>query len=186
MRRKTSYMALAGLFAALTAIGAYIRVPIPHLPFTLQLFFSCLAGVTLGWRWGALSQIVYVLTGLAGLPVFTGGGGISYVLSPTFGYLIGFIAASALIGYLFERMAFLSFQNAFLASCVAVAVVYLCGVPWMWMAYSLWLGEPKSVYWAIWYGFFTNIGGDILLALLVALSAVRIIPALRVAGLMEK
>ncbi len=179
-------MALTGLFAALTAIGAYIRIPIPNLPFTLQLFFCCLAGVTLGWRWGAVSQIVYVFIGLTGIPVFTGGGGPSYVLSPTFGYLIGFIAASASIGYLFDRMGTLSFRKAFGASCLAVLVVYLCGVPWMWMAYGLWLGEPKSVYWALWYGFCTNIGGDILLASLVALTSVRVLPALKMAGLLVR
>ena len=79
-REKTYKIALVAMFAALSAIGAFIRVPMPMVPFTLQLFFTTMAGLLLGGELGALSVGVYVLIGLLGLPVFTGGGGFSYVL----------------------------------------------------------------------------------------------------------
>lgn len=75
---------LVAMFAALTAIGAFIKIPIPYVPFTLQFLFCAFAGMILGARLGALSQIIYVAIGLAGIPVFTEGGGIGYVFKPTF------------------------------------------------------------------------------------------------------
>ena len=91
-------LALVSLFAALTAVGALLRIPLPPVPFTLQIFFALLAGLLLGARRGAASQIVYALLGLVGLPVFAGGGGWQYVLTPGFGYVLGFVAAAAVAG----------------------------------------------------------------------------------------
>jgi len=90
----TKKMILASFFTVLTAIGAFIRIPLPFVPIVLQGLFVILSGMVLGSKWGAISQLAYVTVGIAGLPVFTGGGGIGYVLHPTFGYLIGFIFAS--------------------------------------------------------------------------------------------
>ena len=93
-RWDTRDMVLFALFTALIAIGAFIRIPVPFCPFTLQLLFTTLAGLLLGSRRGAASVAVYVLLGLVGLPVFTSGGGPSYIFQPTFGYLIGFIGGA--------------------------------------------------------------------------------------------
>ena len=96
-------MVYASLFAALTSIGAYITVPLGPIPFTLQMVFVLMAGAMLGSKWGTISMVVYVLLGIAGLPVFSNGGsGLGVILGPTGGYLIGFIAAAFVIGYLFE------------------------------------------------------------------------------------
>ena len=86
------------LFTALIAVGAYIRVPAPAVPFTLQFQFVNLAAILLGKKYGAAAAAAYVALGLAGVPVFAGGGGIGYVLKPTFGYLIGFIAGAYAAG----------------------------------------------------------------------------------------
>ena len=91
---RTRKIILTGLFAALTAIGAFIRIPTPISSFTLQVFFTCMAGLLLGPGLGAASQAVYVLLGLVGLPIFTQGGGFSYVTQPTFGFLLGLIPAA--------------------------------------------------------------------------------------------
>ena len=69
-----------GLFVALITAGAFMRVPVPVVPFTLQFLFTNLAGLLLGRRLGFLSCAVYVGAGLAGIPVFVEGGGIAYVL----------------------------------------------------------------------------------------------------------
>ena len=99
----TRNMILAALFAALTAIGAFLQIPTGTVPITLQFLFTALAGLLLGWKWGAVSQLLYVGIGLLGLPVFTQGGGIGYVLQPSFGFLLGLIPAAAVIGALTAR-----------------------------------------------------------------------------------
>ena len=93
-----------GLFTALIAVGAFIKIPIPVVPFTLQYLFTLLAGLLLGSRRGSLSVIAYVILGLAGLPIFSEGGGLWYIFKPSFGYLIGFCAGTFLTGYLAEHM----------------------------------------------------------------------------------
>ncbi len=81
-------VALVGLFAALTAVGAYVAVPLPFspVPVTLQTLFVYLSGLVLGGRRGALSQLVYLLLGASGIPVFAGGrGGVGVIFGPTGG-----------------------------------------------------------------------------------------------------
>lgn len=85
---------------ALSAAGSLLRIPFFPVPLTLQFFFALMAGLTLGKSWGALSQLMYLLAGLAGLPVFAGGGGPGYVLQPTFGFLLGLIPAAWCAGQL--------------------------------------------------------------------------------------
>ena len=91
-------MVLAGLFAALTAAGAFTRIPLGIAAFTLQTLFTALSGLLLGPKWGMLSQGVYVLLGLAGLPVFTLGGGPGYLFQPSCGFLLGLIPAAGITG----------------------------------------------------------------------------------------
>ena len=91
------------MFTALITAGAYIRIPVPICPFTLQFLFTTLAGIILGKNKGAAATALYVILGLAGLPVFTGGGGIGYVLQPSFGYILGFIAGAFVTGLIVER-----------------------------------------------------------------------------------
>src|SRR5512139_4019246 len=96
-------MSLVALFAALSGISAFIRLPTPYIPLTLQPLMVMFSGLLLGGRLGALSQLVYVLVGLLGIPIFAHGGGPGYVLQPTFGFLLGFILGAYVIGRLTER-----------------------------------------------------------------------------------
>lgn len=94
-------MAYASMFGALTAVGAYIMIPLPLVPITLQTLFVILAGALLGGYLGALSQVVYILLGVIGLPVFSGGkAGFGVLIGPTGGYLIGFVIGALIIGKL--------------------------------------------------------------------------------------
>ena len=97
-------MALCSLFTALIAIGAFLQIPLPNFDyFTLQFFFVLMAGMLLGARLGALSAALYVLIGLLGIPVFAAGGGISYVLRPSFGFLLGFIVTAFCSGWIMQQ-----------------------------------------------------------------------------------
>lgn len=97
---KTKNLAYCALFTALIAVGAFIRVPVPVVPFTLQYLFTMLAGLLLGPRLGTIAVGTYVLLGLVGLPIFTQGGGFWYVFQPSFGYLIGFCVGTFVTGWL--------------------------------------------------------------------------------------
>ena len=94
---KIKDMCLCALFAVLIGIGAFIKVPVSIVPITLQTLFVILASLILRQK-AIYSVLLYVCMGLIGLPVFTSGGGISYVLIPSFGYLIGFIISSWFVG----------------------------------------------------------------------------------------
>ncbi len=111
---KTRDMIMVSIFAVLTAIGAFIKIPIPYVPFTLQWLFCAISGIVLGAKLGALSQILYVVMGLIGIPIFTEGGGLYYIFKPTFGYLIGFIVASFVIGELSSKIKTFSFIKSLL------------------------------------------------------------------------
>jgi len=123
-------MVFASLFAALTAVGAYIQIPIPFspVPVTLQVFFVLLAGSMLKSKWGGLSMIVYTLLGIAGLPVFAGGSsGMGVLFGPTGGYITGFILAAYAIGKLSEKADKSGlFINA-LNMSAGVLILYACG-----------------------------------------------------------
>lgn len=117
-------MVLCGLFAALTALCAWISVPLPAVSFTMQTFAVLLTLGILGGRWGSVSVMLYLLLGIVGLPVFAGfRGGAASLLEPTGGFLWGFLAG-ALVYWLVERLGKLP------AMVCALAVSYLCGSWW--------------------------------------------------------
>ena len=99
-------LTVCGLFTALTAVGAFIKIVIPvgadTMNFTLQWFFVLLAGLLLGSRRAFLSVSTYLLIGLMGIPVFARGGGPSYLIRPTFGFLLGFALAAYVMGKLVD------------------------------------------------------------------------------------
>lgn len=173
-RYATRDLILFALFTALIAIGAFIRIPIPFCPFTLQLLFTTLAGLILGSRRGAASVAVYVLLGLVGLPVFTSGGGPSYIFQPTFGYLLGFIAGAWLTGQIAHRKPVPTLSRLLAADFAGLLVVYTCGMAYLALINNVYLGTPIS-WWALFvYCFVLPIPGDIFLCIVAAFLAHRI------------
>ena len=140
MNLNTKDMILVSLFAALTAVGGFIRIPIPYVPFTLQFLFCAFAGILLGSKLGALSQIIYVAVGLIGIPIFTQGGGPSYIFQPTFGYLIGFIVGAFVIGKITESHSEIKFSKALFSVLAGLFFVYLFGVTHLYLIFNLYLG----------------------------------------------
>ena len=121
----------ASLFSALTAAGAFLAIPIGPVPIVLQNFFIFLSGLMLGSRWGLASVSVYLLAGALGLPVFAGGtGGIGRFMGPTGGYLMGYLPAVYIIGWISEKGGKRPVFDAFGMICGAL-IVYAVGVTWL-------------------------------------------------------
>ena len=121
-------MAVCSLFTALTAVGAFIKIPVPVVPFTLQFLFTMLAGLLLGGRLGAVSVLAYALLGLAGLPIFAEGGGFWYLLKPSFGYILGFILAAYVTGRMTEKREGQTLGKILIANFIGLAIVYGVGM----------------------------------------------------------
>ncbi len=144
---------LASLFAALTAAGAFIRLPFPYVPITMQTLFVLLAGALLGPRFGAASQLIYLVVGLSGVPVFANGGGPAYVLQPTFGYLLSYPAAAYVTGRLLRAGGVPSVApgllRILLANLSGLGTVYLVGVAGLFLNMNIVLGQETTLNTAI-------------------------------------
>lgn len=168
-------LTLVAIFAALTAIGAFIKIPLPIVPFTMQIIIVFLAGSILGSKRGLQSQLVYIFVGLAGLPVFTQGGGLTYVLQPTFGYLVGFAVGAFIIGYIIERGGEEPSRIRFVvANLVGTFVIYAIGAPYVYFALNFLLDMPTSASTVFMTAFLSTVGVDIVLAIVTGLFARRI------------
>ena len=123
------------LFAAFTALTARITIPLPFtpVPVTLQVMAALLAGLVLGPRGGALSQLAYLAAVAAGLPFDAHGLGPAALLGPTGGYLLGFAPAAFVTGWLAERPHIImgAWVGSFVAALAGVAVIYACGLAWL-------------------------------------------------------
>jgi len=120
-------MVLASLFAAIIAVCAQIIVPVGPVPFTLQVLAINLTGMILGSRWGAVSAAVYLTLGAVGAPVFAGfNGGFQALIGKTGGYIISFIPAAFVIGWIMERGK-VSVGKAFLANLLGLLMTYARG-----------------------------------------------------------
>ncbi|MDO5558450.1 MAG: biotin transporter BioY [Oscillospiraceae bacterium] len=178
-------MILCALFTALTAIGAFIRIPVPVVPFTLQFLFTMLAGLVLGAKKGALSVGLYALLGLIGLPVFAEGGGIWYLLKPSFGYILGFVAASFVTGRMTETMKEFSFKRTLLANFTGLFIVYAAGMVWYYVICNFVINTPIALWPLFLYCFVLAVPGDICLCFLAAYIFKRLRPILCKTGVTE-
>jgi biotin transport system substrate-specific component len=146
----------ASLLAALIAAGAYLIIPIGPVPIVLQNLFVFLAGLLLGPRWGLASVGVYLLAGALGLPVFAGGvGGIGRFVGPTGGYLVGFIPAVYVIGWIAEKLETRVVFDV-TAMILGSMVIYFFGIVWLKALTGMTLGKTLIV------GMVPFIPGDIL------------------------
>jgi biotin transport system substrate-specific component len=153
----------------LTPQMARVEIPLPFtpVPITGQTFAVLLVGAALGSRRGALSMAVYLLEGALGLPVFAGGAaGLARLRGPTGGYLIGFIAAAFVTGWLAERGWDRRPATTALAMLTGNAVIYLFGLPWLAWFVGSFLG-PKG---ALALGLLPFVPGDLLKLLLATLA----------------
>ena len=157
----TRTLTRTALFTALTAAGAFIRIPLGYSSITLQFFFTAMAGCLLGPVWGPVSQAVYVALGLIGLPIFTQGGGLTYLLQPTCGFLIGLIPAAWVIGLLTVHRPPHPVRTA-LACLAGLTVLYAVGLPYMAVILNQYMGKAMGFSAILWAGMLPFLPGDML------------------------
>lgn len=157
---KTKEITRVSLFAALIVVGTFTKIPLPNLPITLQFLFTTLAGSLLGMRLGGMSVGLYIAMGLVGFPVFAAGGGIGYVLMPSFGYLIGMFFGSMLTGYLSHKVEEPTVRQLLLAHFSGLFVVHLCGMCYYFLMKNFYLGEAFGLDSLIKYLLLPFIPGD--------------------------
>ena len=155
-----------GVFAALhVAAAVVLRLGGEAVvPFSLVPFMAFLAAFALGGRLGAISLVVYTLLGLLGLPVFARApfGGLVYVLQPTFGFLMGFIAAAVVAGQFDIRTR----VGAMAATLLGVLTLYAVGLPYFYAILTFYLGRSITCAWVFNVAVLPYIGLDLVKALL--------------------
>lgn len=167
-------MTYCAIFVVLIIVGAYIKVPVPVVPFTLQFFFTTMAGMLLGRKLGTLSVIIYTLLGLLGIPVFTSGGGIGYIFVPSFGYIIGFIAGTYVTGLIIEKISATGIYKYVIAAFAGLSIVYAMGMVYYYIIANYVIGNPIGIKALILYCFLLAVPGDIVLCILSAVAAPKI------------
>lgn len=149
-RHRILDMTQISLFAVLMIVSARISLIALPIPFSLQLLTAIISGLLLGpWK-GALSQILYLVMGLSGLPVFVSGGGLAYVLKPSFGFLLGFVI-SALTAGLFSRLLIVQktavIRNYFVilaAGTIALILCYIMGASYYFLYLTSFASETAE------------------------------------------
>lgn len=158
---------MCALFASLVTIGAFIQVPIPFMDyFTLQFLFVILSGLILGPSKGATAVSVYVLMGLCGLPIFAAGGGLNYIVKPSFGFLIGFIVAAWVSGFISCKLKEYNYKNMLIASFGALISVYSVGIMYKYFILNYYISTKVGWLALLMSCFPIDIPGDILLCFL--------------------
>jgi biotin transport system substrate-specific component len=188
MNMKVKGFLLSAFLAVLTTVGASLTIPLPLVPITLQSFFVLMSGLLLGPKYGPLSQALYLAMGLAGLPVFAGGtGGIQRVLSPSFGFLLGYPFVSWTVGVLSKwipqerKKAVIGYSFVCFAG---TAVLYAIALPCFYFNMNYVTKAPTGVAKTLQVAFLPFVIGDSVKAVVAGYLACRIVPMLRGSGLL--
>ncbi|MYL41195.1 MULTISPECIES: biotin transporter BioY [Virgibacillus] len=174
-------LSLIAMFVAFMSIGANITAWAPFLqiggvPITLQTFFCFLSGALLGGRRGAIAMVVYVLIGLTGMPVFAGlKGGLSTLLSPTFGFILSFIFTAYITGKVIEYKQQPTMKRFIAASIIGLLFNYLIGTNYMYLSFAYFMDANQSItYVDAWLIMLAYLPIDLLTIFVAAMIAPRI------------
>ena len=161
-----------GIFTAMTAAGAFISIPIGPVPITLQSFFVLLSGIILGSKKAVFfSDNILALS--YRLPVFAGfSGGIQSIFKPSFGFIIGYVAAAYAVGRLTEEKTVI--QYLWVAVLMGTLIIYTFGLPYMHYILNIMLHNNFSIIKILQSGMFAFIPGDVFKAVVAVLIAKRL------------
>lgn len=142
----TKDVTMCGMFSALIAIGAFLKIDIPlpiyTMHFTLQWLFVLIAALLLGSTRGFFSVAAYLVMGLVGLPIFAAGGGPSYVFRAGFGFLLGFAVAAYVMGKLTEKCAAYDLKHLIPITALGLVIYYAVGAVYFYLIKNVYAGTP--------------------------------------------
>lgn len=170
-------LTLSALFCTLICVGSFIRIPMPNImPITLQTFFVLLTGLVLPVKASTLATVTYMALGLIGLPIFSGGGGLGYVLMPNFGFIIGFVVSSVIISFLVEKLIKRNFLQYFAISLLGVAIIYITGILYFVLITNVFNSNDYSAIWFFQTVFLPFLPKEIICLTLASLTAYKLRP----------
>lgn len=126
-RKNVVGIATSGMFIALMIISAFINIPIGTIKITMQFLVANVCTLTLGKKWGTISLTLYLALGLMGLPIFSSGGGPSYIFQPSFGYIIGFTIGGFFAAWFREKVGKTTFKTYLAASLINMIIMDVFG-----------------------------------------------------------
>lgn len=166
---KTKDLVRISIFSALISISSYISLPLGPVPLTLQSLMVFLSCIILG-KHAVYSVLVFFFLGIMGLPVFSDGvNGIMKVFTPSFGFLLGMILSSFVIGRIFDNCKKLDFKNVFGICILGNILIYLIGIPYMAVILNLYFNQNLSFYEMLSKGLFLFIPGDLIKSIIIAI-----------------
>ena len=178
-KNRTLRLVLIALFVALIAVGAFIKFPIGIVPVSMQCAFCILCALMLGAKDATISVAIYLAMGLVGIPIFTAGGGFSYVLQPTFGYLLGYIfalPAGALVARGLSNTSRPKLWRLLLGAFTALTIVYTFGVMYMYLMLNFYMGKAIDIGKAWMTGCAVFLPTDVCWCIVASLVAHRVVP----------
>lgn len=170
-------LTLSALFCTLICVGSFIRIPMPNMmPITLQTFFVLLTGLVLPLKASTLATITYMTLGLIGLPIFSGGGGLGYILMPNFGFVIGFLIASIIMSVVTEKLKKRSFWQYIAISLLGITLIYIIGILYFAFITNVHNNNNYSAIWFIQTVFLPFLPKEIISIVLASFTAHKIRP----------
>lgn len=176
-------LAYCALFVALMVVGAKINIVLPigtGVTVSLQIMFAVITGLLIGPRNGLISLVVYLLLGLIGLPVYAHGGGLAYLLRPTYGFLLGFASAAWLSGILLKSFRKKNFAAYLISGEIGMLSYYVLGLLYFALLSNVLLQDAQPIglkeLFTVW--FFSTVWIDAIIAGVGSLVAYKVAPAL--------
>ena len=179
IKKRIYSLVFCAVFISLISVGAFIRIPVPSIPFTMQLFFVTLSGLVLGGKLALISNCLYLFMGLIGIPIFANGGGIGYIFKPSFGYIIGFCIGAFVTGIMAEKRSNPSYRRLLFASFCGFFIVYFFGLVYYYLISYFYLKNFAGFFPLILHGFLMTCPGDIACTFFAAFIAERLIPVIK-------
>ena len=169
----------SALCLTLIIIGARIQIPLPYFDYyTLQFTFILLTAVLLPIRYAVSVMAAYIILGLIGVPVFAAGGGLGYILRPSFGYLIGFLATIAAISTIYNHKPLKARKYFFLLNLLGIVITYLFGLGYKAAIINIYLNQALPLWTIITGAFAFDIPADAIMIALLSMVEPRILKAI--------
>ncbi|MCM1306873.1 MAG: biotin transporter BioY [Bacteroides sp.] len=178
-KNRTLRLVLIAVFIALIAVGAFVKFPVGIVPVSMQCAMCVLCALMLGAKDATIAVAIYIAMGLVGIPIFTAGGGFSYVLQPTFGYLLGYLVAvpaGAIVARGVKNTSRPRLWRLLLGAFCALAILYTIGVMYMYLMLNFYIGKAMELSKAWLTGAAVFLPTDCMWCVVASIAAYKVVP----------